>query len=217
MTNRLDDLQRYLDILFADYRDAEPARRLRARMEGQMLREKDKLRSAGMTEKEAVSYVLNHMGQQGIHGEGTLLIYADRFARDSAGSLLGWSLTGLIFSAPLVVLGRLFFPILLLLISLFAAAWAWHYTDQRVVEDVAFFSIDSTQKLSTRLWIVFGVLLLVFTVAAILKGKVEGQLPVVASAQRLADFYRPWLLIVFPLWGRGLRRLLLKNEVKHSR
>lgn len=216
MSNQNDDLQRYLDILFADYRESEPARRLRTKMLDRMLREKERMRAAGMSEKDAVARILNRVGHEDMHGEGSLLIYTDRFARDSAWSLFLWSLTGLVFSVPLLALGRPFFPILLLVVTLLAALWAWHFTSKQAVEDVSFYSSDSTRKLARILWIAFGAQLVLLTVVAFFPPSgAKSYLSVVNGAVRVARFYQPWLLVVFPLWATGLRRLLMKNEVKH--
>ena len=215
MNDPNDDLQRYLDILFADYRQTEPADRLHTLMLKQMRREKQRLRDSGMSEKEAVTRVLNHASKNGAQAEGSLLVYTDRFARDSAWSLLQWSLVGLVFSAPLLVLGRPLFPMLLLLATLFAAFWAWHYTSGKDSDNVSFFTYDSMNKLRRGLWIGFGGLALRLTIGALFPpGDTEGKLKIVNGAIRVARFYQPWLLLVFPLWGSGLQRLMLKNEVK---
>ena len=215
MNDPNDDLQRYLDILFADYREAEPARRLRSRMLNQMLREKERMRASGMSEREAVTRILGRISSKGARAEGSLLIYADRFARDCAWSLLHWCLTGLIFSVPLLVLGRPLFPIILLADTLFASFWAWHYTSAKPVENVSFFTYDSTRKLSRWLWLGFIVLVILFTVGALFPSAgADDQMKIVSGAVRAARFYQPWLLLVFPLWGNGLQKLMLKNEVK---
>ena len=212
------DLQRYLDILFADYREAEPARRLRTRMLKQMLREKERLRASGMSEQEAVSRILGRISSKGAQAEGSLLVYADRFARDAAWSLLHWCLTGLVVSVPLLVLGLPLFPILLLAATLFAAFWAWHYTSARQVENVTFFTYDTTKKLSRWLWLGFGAMLVLFTVGALFPpAGGDDQMKIVNGAVRIAKFYRPWLLIVFPLWGAGLQKLMLHNEVRQEK
>ena len=211
-----DDLQRYLDILFADYREAEPARRLRTRMLKQMLREKERLRASGMSEQEAVSRILGRISSKGAQAEGSILVYADRFARDAAWSLLHWCLTGLVFSVPLLVLGMPLFPIILLAATLFAAFWAWHYTSGKDSDNVSFFTYDSMNKLRRGLWIGFGGLALLLTIGALFPpGDTEGKLKIVNGAIRVARFYQPWLLLVFPLWGSGLKRIMLKNEAKH--
>ena len=215
MNDPNDDLQRYLDILFADYRQTEPADRLHTRMLKQMRREKQRLRDSGMSEKEAVTRVLNRASMSGAQAEGSLLVYSDRFARDSAWSLLQWSLVGLVFSVPLLVLGMPLFPVLLLLATLFAAFWAWHYTSGRDSDNVSFFTYDSMNKLRRGLWLGFGALALLLTIGALFPpDDAEGKLKIVGGALRVARFYRPWLLLVFPLWGSGLQRLMLKNEVK---
>ena len=215
MNDPNDDLQRYLDILFADYRQTEPADRLHTLMLKQMRREKQRLRDSGMSEKEAVTRVLNRASRNGAQAEGSLLVYTDRFARDSAWSLLQWSLVGLVFSVPLLVLGMPLFPILLLLATLFAAFWAWHYTSGRDSDNVSFFTYESMNKLRRGLWLGFGALALLLTIGALFPpDDAEGKLKIVGGALRVARFYRPWLLLVFPLWGSGLQRLMLKNEVK---
>ena len=181
----------------------------------QMRREKQRLRDSGMSEKEAVTRVLNRASRNGAQAEGSLLVYTDRFARDSAWSLLQWSLVGLVFSAPLLVLGRPLVPILLLLATLFAAFWAWHYTSGQDSDNVSFFTYDSMNKLRRWLWLGFGALTLLLTVGALFPPDgAEGRLKIVNGAIRVARFYQPWLLVVFPLWGSGLQRLMLKNEVK---
>ncbi|MBR5430017.1 MAG: hypothetical protein IK116_05765 [Firmicutes bacterium] len=214
MTNQNDEFQRYLDLLFADYREAEPARRLRSRMLSEMLQEKERMRAAGMTEKQAVNFILNRLTQEA-RSEGSLLVYGDRFTRDCAWSLLRWCLTGLVFSVPLLALGRPLFPILLLAATLLAALWTWRYLPRRAVEDVAFLSYDSTKKLTHILWIGFAVVLVLLTVAAAFPpASAVPRLRIYNGALRVARFYQPWLLAVFPLWGSGLKRIMLKNEVK---
>ncbi|MBR0375324.1 MAG: hypothetical protein IJH59_02065, partial [Firmicutes bacterium] len=70
-------------------------------------------------------------------------------------------------------------------------------------------------KLRGGLWIGFGGLALLLTIGALFPpGDTEGKLKIVNGAIRVARFYQPWLLLVFPLWGSGLQRLMLKNEVK---
>ena len=74
---------------------------------------------------------------------------------------------------------------------------------------------DSTRKLSRMLWLAFAVLLVLFTALAFFShAPEEPELRIFSGAQRMARFYQPWLLIVFPLWGSGLKRVMLKNEVK---
>ncbi|MBR2783655.1 MAG: hypothetical protein IKD93_05650 [Firmicutes bacterium] len=216
MTNRNDEFERYLDILFAEYRDTEPARRLRQRMLGQMLREKDRLREAGLSEQAATARTLHRFSQENARAEGSLLIYADRFTRDSAWSLLRWCLVGLVFSMPLLVLGRPLFPIIMLAATLLSALWAWQYLPRRSTEEVAFLTYNSTRKLTRILWIAFAVVWLGLTALALFPhSPAEPRLRIFDDAVKVARFYQPWLLLVFPLWGSGLKRVMLKNEVKH--
>ena len=214
-----DDLQRYVDILFADYRQSEPARRLRIDMLNELLLEKERLRMEGLTEKEAVAQVLKQLERSGAPDEGSLLVYADRFEADCSYSLLLWSLAALILSVPLLVLRQWLVPALLLALTLVLALRAWQHTCGAQVEDVEFRSLE--QLYPPQRWLSLGWLALAgvwWVLAAVLSRQLaDGLLQVDeglwGQAQLLARYYPPLLLAAFPLWGAGREGLLLKNQV----
>ena len=216
----MDELQRYVDILFADYRNYEPARRLRLAMLDELLLEKERLQMSGKSEKEAVQTVLASLDDFGAPAEGNRLIYISRFRRDSTQSLLLWLLAGMILSAPLLMLSQLLLT-LLLFAAMVAVLLLWQKAGRLAQRgEVGFWDMDLLTRQKHKLWRYWCVFTVLWAIGATLFSMESFPLYVpieyggfYGSALKAARYYPPIVLAVIPLWGNHRFSLMLKNEV----
>lgn len=216
----MDELQRYVDILFADYRQFEAAERLRLEMLNDLLLQKETLQVQGQSEHEAERNVLASLDAFGAPAEGNILIYSSRYLHDSSLSLLLWLLVGLVLSVPLTVFGNPFFSIALICAVSVAAVRYFRAASTAPEQQAEFIDLEYLQQRNRRFWLVWIIFGLIWWLGAYLwssEGFFIGS-PVEESglygkALLLTRFYPPFCLLVVPLWAWGRTHLIWQAEV----
>lgn len=216
----MDELQRYVDILFADYRQYEDANVLRIQMLDELLTEKEQLQLQGQSEKEAIRAVLASLDEFGAPAEGNRLIYFNRFRHESNTALLLWLLAALVLSVPLLILGHFLVSIAVFLAVAVCFVFWLRSEPLRENNEVAFYDMDQVKQLSKKIWIWWAILTVVWLVGVTLFNSEAFPLgsPVAFGglygvALTAARYYLPLILIVLPLWASARTRIMLKNEV----
>lgn len=214
----MDELERYVDILFADYKEFEAARALRLAMLNDLLLKKESLQIQGKSEREAIRDVLASLDDLGAPAEGNILVYGNALRRDVNAALVRWLFAGLVLSVPLMVLGS--YILTLLLLAALAAAGLRCFRQPEPLAAAEFVDWAGLQQQNRRLVLIWLGFTAVWLLGAALLGRLD--IPFLAApegsgsyvlALKLARYYPPLVLGVLPLWGLNRTRLLWDNEV----
>ncbi len=216
----MDDLERYVDILFADYRQYEHAQKLRIAMLNDLLLKKENLQMQGRSESDAIREVLASLDDFGAPAEGNYLVFSDMFRHDEAMSRLLWLIVGVVLSVPTLIVGQYWLSIVFVL-----ALCICFFLTRKDLRDmdsnkVNFYDMDELKATSGKYWKYWLIGSVVYLVLAYLWN--TGRLPFIeanfvagplGSAQKLFRYYPPLVFMVIPLWAADRPRLLIKNEM----
>jgi hypothetical protein len=215
----MDDLERYVNVLFADYAAVPAAQRLRIDMLNQLLLKKEALQISGLGEQEAIQEVLSGLDDFGAPAEGNLLIYINLFYHQTLHDMLLWLLAAFVMSVPLLVLGRPLFSILFLA-AVAAAAFFYLRHNQADWQAVAFVDSGDLLRRIRRVWMLALAAMAVWLLvaAAVSFGSESIAIPVAGSgpyrtALLLARFYPGFLLLFVPLVFATQGKALFACEV----
>lgn len=216
----MDELQRYVDILFADYRQFEAAEKLRLEMLNELLLQKETLQIAGQSEREAIRNVLASLDDFGAPAEGNILIYSRRYRHDTQLAQLLWLIAGLVLSVPLLVLGSPILSAVFAVAMLVAAMRFFRMDDAALETEAEFVDFDELRRGNRKLWLYWLIFTVIWLLGAYLWSAESFPIgsPVeiggaYGKALLLARYYPPLPLAVIPLWGAGRSRLIWRNEV----
>lgn len=218
----MDDLERYVDILFADYLGQPAAQRLRLEMLNDLLLKKEAFRVSGMNEQQAIQEVLSSLDDFGAPAEGNILLFVNCFRQRALQPALYWLLAGFIMSVPLLTLGKPLFSMLFLL-AVSIAAWLYLNRGSGDPQQAAF--VDSLRLLRRlrRVWLaaLAAALLWLLGAALLSFGHSSFALPVqeggVYGAALLLSRFYPALLILFaPLAYSAQKRAMIECEVGYG-
>lgn len=215
----MDELQKYLDILFADYGHSVLALEMKASVMVNMKRRMEALMAEGLDERAALAEIKDQVNDVGQLVVGNRLIYFRRFRNDCLQAAVIHALVAWIFSMPLIALLAWPGVAVSLLLMLATAAAAWFYITQAQPDspEVRFVNAARYRQrraLVWKIWLLFFLLtaglISVFTFAAGEPFKPTGGL---AWAQLIARYYAPLLTVAFPLLVANMDQLIQKNEV----
>jgi len=215
----MDELQRYVDILFADYRQYQAANKLRIKMLDELLTEKEQYQLQGKTEQEAVHLVLTSLDEFGAPAEGNCLVFKDRYHYTSNTSALLWMIAGLVLTVPLLCFG-IVGPTVIMAVLLAVTMVLWlRKAGLAQSDEVSFLDMDSLRRNSVKIWLVWALCTVLWCIAASLLH--NGVLPfdmveydgLYGKAILFSHYYIPFVFAVIPFWASGRRTIFLKQEV----
>lgn len=217
----MDDLERYVDILFANYRAYPQAEKLRIGMLNELLLEKESSQMQGRTEVEAVREVLSTLDDLGSAGHNNILVYGDKYRKACAASLVMWMFVGVLLSLPMLALGTLWFSALMLVGLLFAAGryfFVCRGLDESSVEFINQYNLRQNSQKHWLRWLIVAAVYLILVVVyrfgwLPFLPEAGSTVTLVGQAISLLQFYPPLVLLVLPLCLNERYSLLLQNEV----
>lgn len=213
----MDELQKYLDILFANYGHSTAAMELKAGLLVKLRARMEMLLAGGLTEDEALAKVKSAVTDIGPLIEGNCLVYVSRFRHDCLLTALFYAIVTWIFSMPLIVLldwaGMVIAALLMLTAG--AAAWAFIRNSGPTSAELSFLNANLYQqrKRSVWRWWLVAMLAVMLAISLFSFGK-DTPLPsgAWAWATLLARYYAPLLTVALPLYISHIERLMHKNE-----
>lgn len=215
----MDELQKYLDILFADYGHSARAMELKAKLLLESQESMEKLMAAGYEAPAALEEIKLRIQAVGELIEGNRLIYINRFRNDCLQAAVIYSVIAWVFSMPLIVLLDWVGMAIAILFMLISAAAAWLYISKvggRSAE-VQFLNTNRYHQRRHGLWRIWmigaGVVLILIAAISFTGGRTPALENAWDWAKLLARFYAPMLSVAAPLLVANMEKLMLKNEV----
>jgi|GEM_PF-5595134 len=215
----MDELQKYLDILFADYGHSVRAMEMKAGLLVNMSARLEQLQGQGLSEAEAVAEIKSRVSNIGQLVEGNRLVYIRRFRNDCLQAAVVYAVVAWIFSMPLIVLLSWVGTAVALLFMLAAAAAAWLYITQSKPDSAEVQFLNALRYKQRRggvwqLWLLlFGIAATIISIFTFVLGEPPQPAGAGDWARLIARYYAPLLTIAIPLMVVNMDKLIDKNEV----
>lgn len=211
----MDELLRYIEILFADYRHSPEARRCQSRLVHRFQARLEQKIASGMGAATALRQVQSELAAWAAAHEDSRLVYVSRCRQDCWEKALSRLIVLWVFSLPLIVVWRsagavicIACAVLMCLTALLAL-----YGSYRVRSSVGFVHMGRMKRRLRRVWALW----LVLAGAAFFILRANGQpteaLGSYGKALSLAPYYASLLTVVYPLILGDVWRSLRRHDV----
>ena len=215
----MDELQKYLDILFADYGHSALAMQMKAGILVNMRARMERLMAQGLAESDALAEIKSQVKDIGQLVEGNRLVYLRRFHNDCLQAAVIYTVIAWICSMPLIVFLAWPGAAVSLLFMLAAATAAWFYITQVKPDsaEVQFINALRYEKRRAGVWKLWAAFFLLAEAVITIFVFAAGD-PVCPGncwewARLAAAYYAPLLTIAGPLLVANMDQLIRKNEV----
>ena len=208
------ELERYVDVLFADYRNSEIAQQQRLKILNDLLLEKEHLQMNGYSESQAVQQVLSTVYSREQTADN-ILVYHQKVTQDIKVSFMLWMLTGTIISVPIMVLGNYFFTAIFLVLSVLAVFKVLQ--NPKLTSDnndeLVFYDIDYYKLSNKRIWFIWMAYALLWCIVVSFFQSGADVVGLSDYIIYIMKYYPAVVFVVFPLWASGRRKFLFRHEV----
>jgi len=198
----MDELQRYIDVIFADYLHCPQARRLRNHMLRKIqIRLEEKIAS-NRGAATALRELQGELAAWTSAREGCRLVFSGRCRQACWEKALMRLIIAWVFSLPLMVLCGVWGAVICVaaaVIMCFTAMLAL-YGHTHCADSVAFVNVEKARSRSRYAWIGWGIFMcLVLLVMRLLQGKPDFSNGCFATAKQIACYAAPLLTMVYPV------------------